>query len=394
MPEKKQQGRCRVLTLLHNPSVMGGAERVAVDIAMALDRDRFDSLFCAIKNPKTPTRESELRAAGVRYFPLGFESIRDLRVIPAIARLLRRERIDILHAHLWDANLVGVLAGRLARTPTIVAHEHTWSYEGQPVRVLTDRFIVSRGATAMVCVSLEDRRKMIEVERIPAQRIHVVTNGIPPLPEPSSGADVRAELGIRADAQVLGAVAVLREQKRLDVLIRALGVLEHRLADPHLVVAGDDAGVGNRRRLEEFAASLGLAGRVHLIGRRNDIADVLAAFDVACLSSDYEGMPLSVMEYMAAGKPIVATRVGGVPEIIDDGVEGLLVPRRDPEAFAAAVERLLLDRTLASSLVRAARGRQRAQLSLSAVVERVESLYASLCGSAAPRPPAQAQISL
>jgi glycosyltransferase involved in cell wall biosynthesis len=371
---------------------MGGAERVAVDIAMALDSDRFDSLFCAIKKPRTPTRESDLRAAGVDYFPLGFDSIRDVRVIPTIARLLRRERVDILHTHLWDANLVGVLAGRLARTPIIVAHEHTWSYEGEPIRVLTDRFVVSRGATAMVCVSRADRRKMIEVERIPAKRIHVVTNGIPPQPEPS-GADVRAELGIRADAQVLGAVAVLREQKRLDVLIEALGALVERLPDPHLIIAGDDAGFGNRPRLEAVVESLGLASRVHLIGRRDDVVDVLAALDVACLSSDYEGMPLSLMEYMAAGKPIVATRVGGVPEIIDDGVEGLLVPRRDPEAIAAAAERLLLDRPLASSLAEAARERQQTELSLSAVVARVESLYEGLCENRALRIPAQARTS-
>jgi glycosyltransferase involved in cell wall biosynthesis len=378
------------MTLLHNPSVMGGAERVAVDLALSLDRSRYEPLFCAVKPPRTPTRESELRAAGVAYFPLGVGSIRDPRVVPAIARLLRKERVDILHAHLWDANLVGVLAGRLARTPVIVAHEHTWSYEGQPLRVLTDRLVIARAASTMVCPSHEDRRKMIEVERIPEQRIRVVPNGIPPLPEPS-GADLRAELGISADAQVLGAVAVLREQKRLDVLIEALGLLVQRLPDPHLVVAGDDARIGNRPRLEQLIAERGLGERVHLIGRRSDVADVLAAFDVACLSSDYEGMPLSVMEYMAAGKPIVATRVGGVPEIVDDGVEALLVPRRDPAALASAVERLFAEPALAVSLADAARTRQQRDLSLSAMVERVESLYEELCGSRVARLPAQDQ---
>jgi len=380
------------MTLLHNPSTMGGAERLAVDVAMALDRARYDSLFCAIKAPRTPTREAELRAAGVAYFPLDLGSIRDLRVVPTIARLLRRERVDILHAHLWDANLVGVIAGRLAGTPVIVAHEHTWSYEGERFRVVTDRHVIARAASTMVCPSEEDRRKMIEVERIPAQRIRVVPNGIPPLPE-SSGADVRAELGIPAAAQVLGAIAVLRAQKRLDVLIEALGLLVPRLTAPHLVIAGDDAGIGNLQRLEQLAASRGLGERVHLIGRRSDIADVLAAFDVACLSSDFEGMPLSVMEYMAAAKPIVATRVGGIPEIVEDGVEALLVPRRDPAALASAAERLLLDPSLAASLGAAARARQQRERSLSGLVERVESLYEELCGSRSTRRPAQPQSS-
>jgi len=376
-----------VLTLLHNPSVIGGAEHVAVDLAVALDRERFESLFCAIKRPRTPTREQELRAAGVEFFPLGLETIRDPRLIPTLVRLLRRERVDILHAHLWDANLVGVIAGRLAGTPVIVAHEHTWSFEGQPLRVATDRFLISRGASTMVCVSDEDRRKMVEIEHIPVGRIQVIPNGIPPLPEPS-GADVRAEFGIPVGAQVLGAVAVLRKQKRLDVLIEALELLVGRLSDPHLIIAGDDVGRGNRARLEQKAASLGLAARVHMIGRRSDIADVLAAIDVACLSSDYEGMPLSVMEYMAAGKPIVATRVGGVPEIVDDGVEALLVPRRDPQAFAKAVEDLLLDPVLAADLGRAARARQQRERSLASAVERVEALYDGLCGGRFARPSA------
>jgi glycosyltransferase involved in cell wall biosynthesis len=368
------------MTLIHNPSVMGGAEKVAVDLATSLDRTRFDSLFCAIKKPKTPTREDELRAAGVRFFPLDRDSIRDVRVLVSLVRLLRRERIDILHAHLWDANLVAVVAGFLARTPVVVAHEHTWSYEGDLLRVLTDRFLVARGSSAFLCVSEEDRRKMIEIERIPAQTIRVVTNGIRPLPAPSAY-DLRADLGIAATAQVVGAVTVLREQKRLDVLVRALVHLVDRVPDPHVVIAGDDVGLGNRKRLEELTASLGLSSRVHLLGRRDDIADVLAAVDVACLSSDYEGMPLSLMEYMAAAKPIVSTRVGGVPEIIDHGVEGLLVPRDDPAALADALERLLADSVLARSLGQAARARQERDFSLASVVTRVESIYDDLCGS-------------
>ena len=367
------------MTLIHNPSVMGGAEKVAVDLATSLDRSRFDSLFCAIKKPRTPTREGELSAAGVPYFPLARDSIRDVRVFSSPVRLLRRERVDILHAHLWDANIVAVLAGRLAGTPVIVAHEHTWSYEGERFRVFTDRYVVARGSSAFLCVSAEDQRKMIEIEGIPPAHIRVVTNGIRPLPEPT-GYDLRAELGIARDAQVLGVVAVLREQKRLDVLLQALVLLSQRLADPHLVIAGDDAGLGNLRRIEALAESLGVAQRVHLIGRRDDIADVLDAVDVACLSSDYEGMPLSVMEYMSAAKPIVSTRVGGVAEMLEDGVEALLVPRRDPAAFADAVERLLRDPALAASLGQAARLRQRRDFSLASVVTRVEGIYDELCG--------------
>jgi glycosyltransferase involved in cell wall biosynthesis len=136
-----------------------------------------------------------------------------------------------------------------------------------------------------------------------------------------------------------------------------------------------------------LAESLGVAHRVHLIGRRDDIADVLAAFDVACLSSDYEGMPLSVMEYMSAAKPIVCTRVGGVSEMVEDGIEGLLVPRRDPAAFADAVERLLRDQALAASLGQAAHLRQQRDFSLAGVVTRVEGIYDELWEARQAGPP-------
>lgn len=379
----RQPDRRRVLTLIHNPAAMGGAEKVAVDLATSLDRDRFEPLFCAIKRPRAPTREGELRAAGVPFFPLDRGSIRDPRGLAALVRLLRRERVDILHSHLWDANVMASVAGRLARTPVLVAHEHTWSFEGEPVRVATDRFLVARSASAFVCVSAADRRKMIEIERIPPERIRVVTNGIAPLPAPS-GRDVRAELGLAPTAQVIGVVAVFRMQKRLDILVRALARLARRLPDPQLVIAGDDVGLGARRQVEQLAEALGLTSRLHVLGQREDIADVLAAFDVACLASDYEGMPLSLMEYMAAGKPIVSTGVGGVVEMIEHGVEGLLVPRREPDALAEALETVLTNRGLAESLGRAAQARQRRDFSLEAVVARVEDLYDELCGSRRP----------
>ncbi len=361
---------------------MGGAERVAVDLALSLDRGRFEASVCALKASSAPTRADEIQAEGLMYASLGAHSIRDPRGFVAFVRLLRKERIDIVHAHLWDANLWAALAVPLARVPVLVTHEHTWAYEGERFRVATDRHVIGRVASAMACVSEDDRRKMIEVEKISPSRIRVLPNGIPPLP-PLRGTDIRREFGIPPQAPLVGIVAVARHQKRLDVLVEAIARLATDIPDVQLAFAGDGRGA-LVAQIEALAVSLGIRDRVHFLGRRNDISDVLATVDVACLSSDFEGQPLAVMEYMAAGKPIVCTDVGGLPEMIRNNVEGLLVPRRDPAALAEALKRLLLDGELAGSMGAAARARQHRDFSLDAAVTRVEALYDELWAGVVP----------
>jgi glycosyltransferase involved in cell wall biosynthesis len=221
----------------------------------------------------------------------------------------------------------------------VVAHEHTWSFEGQPVRRLLDRYLIAPRAGAFIAVSREDRRRMIEVEGISPDKIRFIPNGIPPIPG-GQGHDVRAELGIEASAPVIGAVSRLRAQKAFDVLIRAADLLRSRFPGLRVLIVGEGA---ERVQLEALIRELGLAETVTLLGYRPDVPDVLRALNVAVSSSDYEGSPLSVMEYMEAGKPVAATRVGGVPDLVEHGVNGLLVEPRDPRALAAAIAELLRD---------------------------------------------------
>jgi glycosyltransferase involved in cell wall biosynthesis len=275
---------------------------------------------------------------------------------------------------MFGSNVWGTVLGRLTRVPVVVAHEHTWSFQGQPVRRFLDRELVGRYADAFVAVAAEDRRKMIEVEGVDAEKIRLVPNGIPD-PVPGDGAAVRQELGIDADAPVIGVVCELRAQKALEVLFEAAARLRVELPALKVLVAGDGP---ERGHLKAEVERLGLEGTVVLLGIRRDVPALLDALDVAVLSSDYEGSPLSVMEYMAAGKPIVSTRVGGVPELVEDGRDALLVEPRDPEAFAEAVGRLLRDPAEAKRLGETARDRQRREYSLDAMVRRIESLYEEL----------------
>jgi glycosyltransferase involved in cell wall biosynthesis len=340
---------------------------------MGLDPTRFERTACATREADAAVVE-RLRNAGVDVIVLGRRNTLSVRPWLRLVGLLRRDRIDVLHAHKFGSNVWGVLLGRLARVPVVIAHEHTWSYEGRPVRKLLDRHVVARGANVVVAVSRADRARMVTMERMPPDRVHVVPNGIPPLPEPSVR-DVREELGVAPGAPVVLAVGLLRPQKALDNLIRAAAELVPAHPGLHVLIAG---GGPERESLETLVRELELDETVTLLGSRDDVPDLLAVADVTVSSSNFEGTPLAVLEYMAAGKAIVATNVGGIPDVITDGVEGVLVPPRDPRALAAAIGELLGDPDRRAELGAAARERQQRELTLDATVRRFEELYAEL----------------
>jgi glycosyltransferase involved in cell wall biosynthesis len=372
----------RVLTMVDSLDQLGGAEILAAQIAIRLDRDRFTPLFCVTRTSSGPLVQ-QLRAAGVPVAELRRTSRRSFWRWAGLLRLLRREQVDVLHSHMVGSNVWGTVFGRLARVPALVAHEHTWSYEGQAWRRWLDRDVIARGTDVLVAVSEADRRRMIELEGIPPAKTLVVPNGIPPLAEPT-GRDFRTELEIPADAPVLGTACRLTPQKAIDVLIRAVALLREHHPEVRVLVAGDGPQEGELRAL---ASELGLDDAVVFVGRvaAAEMPDFLAALDVAVNSSDFEGSSLGVLEFMAAGKPIVATAVGGTPDLIRDGEHGLLVPARDPEAFAAAVASLLDDRERAASLGTRARERQRSEFDLDGMVRRLEELYRSLYAESSRR---------
>jgi glycosyltransferase involved in cell wall biosynthesis len=316
----------------------------------------------------------ELEELGVGVLRLECDSFLSNVAWARLYKLLRRESIGVMHAHMPRASVPGTVLARLARTPVVVSHEHTWSFQGMPVRRFLDRNVVARGSDVVLAVSERDRQQMIAVERIPAGCIRVLPNGIPTPIE--RGTSVRRDLGVAPDVGLIGSVGRLYPQKGYDDLIRAAALLKQTYARPfRCVILGHGP---EEERLRGLIDELGVAGEVQLIGRREDIADVVRALDVAVLSSKYEGMPLAIIEYMAGGAPIVSTAVGGVPELIEDGVHGLLVSPEDPAELAAAMQRLLEDRALAERLGQAAQQRQRANYDLDVVVRRLQELYLEL----------------
>ena len=376
-------GRVRVVTLVDYLSCVGGAEHLALLIATHLNSERFESILCVSRWPHpvrvgaSPSIQQPLGlldAAGVRLLGLHRQRKVDPSAWAVLGRFLRREHIDVLHAHKFGSNVWGTLAGRMAHVPVILAHEHTWSYEGQPLRRFLDRELIARGATRFIAVSREDRRRMTDVEGIDPSRTVFIPNGVPPSPPPS-GANVRTELGIEPGAPVIGAVGVHRPQKAFHVLVRAASILAEEWPNLRVLMVGDGP---ERGALERLAGELGVSNVVRFLGSRSDVPDILRALDVAVCCSDFEGSPLAVMEYMDAALPVVATTVGGVPDLIEPGVHGLLVAPRDPSALAGAISELLGDPERAHGMGVRGRERRRTEFDIDVLVHHLEDLYLEL----------------
>jgi glycosyltransferase involved in cell wall biosynthesis len=378
----RPDGRLGVVTLVER-LVHGGAERLAAEIATRLDPQRFASTLCVTRwtdpghaaSGDLPQRTRErAETAGVRFIGLDRRGPWDLPAWAPLVRLLRSGGVQIVHGHMFGSNVWAVTLGRLASVPVVVTHEHTWAFSGGRLRGIADRRLIAAGSDVVIACSQEDRRRMIERQRIAPTAVRFVPNGIDGR-SPTPGRDVRAELGIAGAAPVVGSVGALRPQKRFDVLLRAAAVLAPRCPGLRVVLVGEGA---ERARLEALAAELELGDTLLMLGAREDVPDILQAFDVAVTSSDFEGSPLSVMEYMEAGLPVVATAVGGLPQMIHDGVHGVLVPRRDPVALADAISGLLADPQRRRELGAAGRARRRAEFDLGVMVGRIEQLYEQL----------------
>jgi glycosyltransferase involved in cell wall biosynthesis len=383
--------RIHVVSLIDDLAVTGGgAETMARELAVRLDPSRFRCALCVTRlSPGKPAPEEldlirALEAQGVRVLSLGRRGKLHLAAWRPLVAYLRRQNVQVLHGHMFGSNVWAAVLGQLAGVPVIVAHEHGWSYEGQPVRRFLDRVLVARSSDAIIASSELARTRMVEVERIDPRRTRLVyiRNGIAqPVP---SGRPVRAELGIPDDAPLVLAVARLDPYKSLHVLVSATQHLIRDLPGLRVLIAGEGP---ERPHLERLIADLRLGDVFTLLGARSDVPDLIAACDVATLCSYSETTPLAIMEYMALGRPVVATRAGGIPDLIEDHVHGLLVEPDDPAALARAIATLLRDPELARRMGRHGRDRQRQEFSIDAVARRVEGLYEELLdGRPEPKP--------
>jgi glycosyltransferase involved in cell wall biosynthesis len=357
----------RVAHLLIDGELAGG-QLVALQFARALRERGDDALFISHARGAFTDRAE---ADGFRIIHADVARLPRLRGMLALSQRLHDEQVDVLHTHtLAAANALGRLAARWARIP-VVSHlhiENSFRTSTRPMLQALDN------RTARLCVALvavsEDTKRAYERQGYP-QRIEVVYNGVALDGTPAGG--VRAELGIPDGVPLIGEVGRLCDVKGQRELIAALA----QLPDARAVLVGADLEQGGafQSALEREADRLGVRERVIFAGRRDDAPDLLGELDVLALPSWTEGLPLVVLEAMARRRPVVATPVGGTPEVVVDGETGLLVPPRDPDALAAALRRLLGDADLRRRMGEAGYQRVRERFAADAMADRMLAIY-------------------
>jgi glycosyltransferase involved in cell wall biosynthesis len=351
---------------------VGGAERLVAEVVRRLDRQRFHSRVFPLDEPLD--LQGEIEAEGTVVDPvLAPPRRRPLACLRRLARKLRRFGPGLVHTHLYYGNVMGRIASRLAGGAPVVTtlHNPDYTFEARPTmlfrgRKLVDRVTGSRNA-AIVAVSravAEDFHRHMGWENI-----RVVPNGVD-LQAFAPGGDDRAMAEWPSAGQRLLSVGRLHPQKGHRVLLDAMAGARQAGAQLSLLVAGEGA---ERAALEAQASALGLQGHVRLAGRR-DVRPLLAAADVFVFPSLYEAVGIALLEAMACARPVVASRTGGIPDVVEDGVSGMLITPGDALGLAGALAALERDPELRRTLGKAARARAEA-FDIRTTVHSLEVLY-------------------
>jgi glycosyltransferase involved in cell wall biosynthesis len=374
---------------------VGGTERQLAQIAPAIARLPVDVGIVSLLD--RGTFAEGLEREGIRVSGPGplaaplprSRAIRGLRLVSGIARLawqLLRHRPQIVNFFLPLPFIIGAPLAALAGVPHILMsrrglNTHFARYPG--ARTLERR--LHPRVSLFVANSRAVARQLIDEEGAPANRVALIHNGIDlaPFDRPFDRDTARAELSIPSGALVMIMVANLHAYKGHGDLLHALsGMARHLRPDWTLLLAGRDGGMGSS--LQALAGDLGIASHVRFLDQRSDVPSLLRLADLAVHCSHEEGSSNAVLEAMAAGLPLVVTDAGGNAEAVLDGVNGLVVPPRDPAALAAAILRIVKDPTLASRFGAAARQRVEAEYSLKVCLEKYERLYRALLAGVEP----------
>jgi glycosyltransferase involved in cell wall biosynthesis len=342
------------LVFVVNGFAIGGGEKKLLELVEQIRKfhaDGFRVTVCSVG--QGGALESAFRKTGARTVVFRKKGKYDVSLVWKVAGLLRKERADLVQTTLFYADVIGTLAAKLAGVRRVVS----WEAVTQPytVKHMTAYRLAAKGFSCSVAVSRAIQKQVVDERRVPRRKTRTIHYGIDlGLFRPKRNTGLRRRLGLAGGDIALGTVARFTHQKGHAFLLDAAPAVLKAFPRVHFIFAGDGP---LRGMLQARAEQLGLRDRVHFLGFRTDVPDMLNAFDAFVLPSLYEGLPNAVLEAMACGLPVVATRVDGTPEAVVHGKSGLLVDPADSRQLADALIRLLSNARLRGRLGRSARKR-------------------------------------
>lgn len=367
------------ILLLVTLSEWGGAQHVVYLLAKHLSACCEFTVACAPGGLLvSKLKQQQVRVVELPQLVNEFNPARDLQTLWKLTRWMRAERFDLVHIHSTKAGVLGRWAAARAGIPAVLFTAHGWAFtEG---RAYWKRWLLAQMERAMakrtteiISVSHHDKRIALQFGVAHPHKITVIHNGVDPRPFlEADGTPLRAQLNAEArDEPLLTFVGRLAVQKDPLNLLNALRLLPRG----RLALVGDGP---LKPRVERFVRRHRLSDRVRVLGHREDVPHILAASDLFVLPSRWEGFPFTVIEAMLAGLPVVASYVGGVPELVEDGVTGFLVSPRDPEVLAEAVHKLIEHEELRNKMGRAGQEQALREGALERMLDKTREVYARL----------------
>lgn len=353
---------------------IGGAEQILLNTVKGIDKNRFEPLVCCIG--ECGAVGEEIKKAGTRVIALGYPVKRfKWSIVRDLARLMQDEHVDVLHTSLYHANFFGRIAGRIARVPVVLTWVHNaYDKSNRKLQRRIANRLLARYTDTMVAVSKGVKADILKYDGTDPGLIKVLYTGLNPIDvdTESSRPVVREQLGIPDDAFVIGNVGRLVDQKNQALLLRAFRKVVDCRPDSRLVMVG---GGPLEDDLHRLAGELGISDRTIFTGWRRDVPELLSAFDVFALSSDYEGLGIVILEAMFVGLPTVATAVAGIVEAVEDSQTGILVSPGDEKALAGALLKMAGDSELRAELGNKAKAVANEKWTFERYIHELEDLY-------------------
>jgi glycosyltransferase involved in cell wall biosynthesis len=366
--------KSRKISILHIITTLdvGGAEKHLLSLLANLDRARFQFTIVFLKGRGELVPYFECN--GIRVVSLNVKGVWDISALARIAFLVKKGAYDIVHTHLPRADFFGTLGARLGGSKVIICTKHNEDqYFRNPFLASLARF-AARFDTKVVVISDAVGRFMTDVIGIPREKISKIYYGIE-VKAFSSRGTLRREYDIPQEIPLAGVIGRFEEQKGHRFVIQAIKKIKETLPQAKFVFAGRGA---LEDELRSLANRAGVETNIIFAGFRDDISNVISDIDVLILPSLWEGFGLVLLEAMAASKPVIATGIGAIPEVVEDGITGILVTPRDVEMMVTAVTRLLVDSEMARRLGKAGRARVIEHFGLQKMVREWQRLYEGL----------------